>query len=67
MKTFRNANFTSRNYECINVVCCQAVSIEDAKLAIPTANWVECNESEISSRRMDHLWSQGGVKLFGWM
>ena len=65
MKTFRNANFVKRNYECTNVVCCRAGSIEEAKTAIPNANWIECSDKEIE--RMTQLWKVGGATLFGWM
>ena len=41
MKTFKNINFTKRNYECTNIVFCQA---ENA----PDTNWVECEEKEIT-------------------
>ena len=66
MKTFRNANFTTRNYECTNVVCCQADNIEQAQAASPNAKWVECSENEIKES-MSQLWIQGGVRFFGWM
>ena len=65
MKTFRNANFKTRNYECTNVVCCQASSLEAAQQVSPNAKWVECAASEVS--RMDNLWTQGGVTFFGWL
>ncbi len=58
MKTFRNKNFTKRNYECTNVVICQAESA-------PDANWIECDESEIKG--MAQLWTTNGVRFFGWM
>lgn len=64
-KTFRNANFKTRNYECTNVVCCQAPSLEAAQLANPNAKWVECKASEV--RSMETLWEQGGVVFFGWL
>ena len=65
--TYRNANFTKRNYDCTNIVCCEAESIEQARAASPNANWVLCDEGEITSRNMSHLWTQGGVRFFGWM
>jgi hypothetical protein len=67
MKTFRNANFTTRNYECTNIVCCQSATIEEARAVSPNANWIECAETEIASRKMSQLWIQGGVRLFGWL
>lgn len=63
--TFRNANFTKRNYECTNVVCCQAPSIQDAKEASPNANWIECGAEEVA--KLQALWRQGSVKFFGWL
>jgi len=65
MKTFRNANFVKRNYECTNVVCCQSENIEQAKIAMPGANWIECSEKEVE--RMTQLWKVGSATLFGWM
>jgi hypothetical protein len=65
--TYRNTKATKRNYDCTNVVFCQAESIEQARAASPNANWTPCDESEITSRNMSHLWTQGGVRFFGWM
>jgi len=67
MKTFRNANFKTRNYETTNVVCCQAETLDAAKAASPNANWIECSEKEITRGNMSQLWIQGGVRFFGWM
>jgi len=67
MKTFRNANFTSRNYECTNVVCCQTDNLAQAQAMMPGANWIECSEDEIIKGRMTQLWRQGDVCFFGWM
>jgi hypothetical protein len=58
MKTFKNKNFTKRNYECTNVVFCQAETA-------PDANWVECNENEIGN--CQQLWLQNGVRYFGYL
>jgi hypothetical protein len=60
MKTFKNINFTKRNYECTNVVFCQA---EKA----PDANWVECKEVEIELLKCSQLYRQGDVIYFGYM
>lgn len=67
MKTFHNSNIKTRNYDCTNVVCCQAESIELAAAVIPGADWKECSEDKIDSLKVHQLWIQGGVKLFGWM
>ena len=60
MKTFKNINFTKRNYECTNVVFCQA---ENA----PDTNWVECEEIEIELKKCDQLYKQGDVRYFGYV
>ncbi len=58
MKTFKNKNFISRNYEGMNVVFCVAI-------AAPDGNWIETSESIPAS--MVQLWIQDGVRYFGWM
>jgi len=65
--TYRNEAATKRNYECTNIVCCQAESIEQVQAESPNGKWTLCDDSEITSRNMSHLWTQGGVKFFGWM
>lgn len=60
MKTFKNINFTKRNYECTNVVFCKA---ENA----PDANWEECEEIEIELAKCDQLYKQDDVRYFGYM
>jgi len=60
MTTFKNKNFTKRNYECTNVVFCQAVTA-------PNDNWIECNESEIKAIGCYGLYVQDGVRYFGWL
>jgi hypothetical protein len=57
MKTFKNKNFTKRNYETANVVFCEA---ENA----PNENWVECSPEE---NTLTHLYTQDGVRYFGWL
>lgn len=57
MTTFKNKNFTKRNYDCTNVVFCQA---EQA----PNGNWIACDESEINC---DQLYIMDNVRYFGWM
>jgi hypothetical protein len=58
MKTFRNTNWTRRDYEGTNVIFCQA---EEA----PKAYWVECDEVEIG--KCQQLWIQDGVRYFGYL
>lgn len=58
MKTYRNKNFTKRDYECTNVVACIAESA-------PNDNYIECDESFISNMQM--LYAQNGVTYYGWL
>lgn len=57
MKSFKNKNFTKRNYECTNVVFCKAESA-------PNENWIECDESEINC---EQLWIENNVRYFGYL
>ena len=58
MKTFKNRNFTKRDYECTNVVACQAVSA-------PSADWVPCDGSVLDG--LTHLETVADVRYFGWL
>ena len=58
MTTFKNKNFTKRNYECTNVVFCQADTA-------PDSNWIETSEQMPST--MIQLFTQNGVRYFGWL
>lgn len=57
MKTFKNKNFTKRNYDCTNVVYCQAKTA-------PNENWIEVDSSE---NTLGQLWMENGVRYFGYM
>lgn len=58
MKTFKNKNFTKRNYECTNVVFCIGESA-------PNDNWIETTEAMPENIRP--LWIENGVQYFGWL
>ena len=60
MITFKNKNFTKRDYECTNVVFCQS------EIA-PNENWIECDESEIQEMKCNQLYTQAGVKYYGYL
>jgi len=60
MKTFKNINFTKRNYETTNIVFCQAETA-------PNENWLECNELEIDLLNCKQLYKQGDVRYFGYL
>jgi hypothetical protein len=58
MKTFKNKNWTRRDYESTNVVFCQC---ENA----PNDNWIECDEIEIG--KCQPLYTQDGVRYLGYL
>lgn len=58
MKTFRNKNFTERDYECTNLVACRAETA-------PAGNWEECEDSVLFG--LTQLYIQAGVRYFGWL
>ena len=60
MKTFKNTSFKTRNYDCTNLVFCQSETA-------PSENWIECDEVEISLMGCNHLYSQAGVRYFGFL
>jgi len=57
---FKNENFTQRDYECTNVVFCQAESA-------PNENWIECDEKELVNSRCGQLYIQADVRYFGYL
>lgn len=66
MKLFRNARFTTRNYECSNVVWCRADSAEQIQQAMPGSLWREVPEADLAASAQA-LWMLGPLAFFGWM
>jgi len=60
VKTFRNVNFKTRDYEATNIVACQARKA-------PGKEWEECDASIIEELNLTQLWIQGFVRFFGYM
>ena len=58
MNTYKNKNYTARNYECTNVIACVA---ENA----PDENWIKCSENVING--MQQLWVIAGVRYYGFL
>lgn len=58
MKTFKNKNFTKRDYECTNVVACVA---ENA----PDDNWIECDEEILNG--LDRIHTIAGACYYGYL
>ena len=57
-KTFTNTAWTKRDYECINIVACQAD-------VAPGPQWVEAAPEAV--RGLTMLYRQAGVTYFGHM
>ena len=58
MTTFKNTKFTRRDYECTNVVACEAETA-------PAEHYAPCDPSEL--RGLTHLWTERGVRYFGYL
>ncbi len=56
--TYRNAKWTTRDYECTNVVACVGLSA-------PGPNWVECDPAILEG--LTPLWIEHGVKYWGYL
>lgn len=57
MTTFKNIHFTVIYGDCTTIAFCQAVTA-------PSSDWVKCDASENNA---NHLYTQGGVRYFGWL
>jgi hypothetical protein len=60
MKAFKNKNFEKRNDNRTNLVFCQSENS-------PSENWVECDELELDCSDCIHLYTQAGVRYFGYL
>jgi hypothetical protein len=61
--TFRNKNWTKRNYECTNVVACEAE-------VAPAGNWVPVDQAYVEAilnRGGCQSWLAAGVRYYGWL
>ena len=67
MKTYRNLNFTKRDYECSNIVACQTALIPDAGGRFPGSSAIWGLSYESILKPLQPLWIQGGVQYFGWL
>lgn len=61
IKTYKNVNFTKRNYECTNIVFCQT------DRQVDETKWVECNEKAIKLLGCEQLYIQADVRFFGFL
>jgi hypothetical protein len=60
MTTFKNKQFTKRDYEATNIVFCRAESNPKEE------NWIEVSSEELEKSTCNHLFTQEGVQFFGW-
>jgi hypothetical protein len=58
LRVFRNVNFIKRDYECTNVVACQAE-------VRPGPEWVEADPAILA--KLTQLWILGDVRYFGYL
>jgi len=58
MKTFKNKNYTKRDYECANIVACVAESA-------PNDNYIEADEVILT--RLTLLYKENGVEYYGFL
>jgi len=58
MQTFKNIYYTSRNYDCTNIVACVAE-------VAPNDNWQPTDETVLAG--LEHLWTEGGVRFYGYL
>ena len=61
MKTFKNIHFIKRDYEATNIVFCQAETNPKEE------NWREVDASELEATTCSHLFTQDGIRFFGWL
>lgn len=64
-KVFINKNYTNRDYECTNIVMCESETNPDELV------WSEEHphalEHFLSKHRGQHLYTQAGVRFYGYM
>lgn len=61
MKTFKNINFKTRDYECTNRVACQSDTNPDTKM------WEECSATIIVLMGLNKLYTLNGVTYYGYL
>ncbi len=58
METFKNKNFTKRDYEATNIVACVADQA-------PNNNFERADRSILEG--LEKLWTEGKVIYYGWL
>lgn len=57
-KTYRNINFTKRNYDCMNIVACVSHKA-------PNSNYVE--DDKLILNGLDEIFRENGVQYYGFL
>ena len=65
MNTYRNANFTKRNYECTNIVACRTEHNPKERGDKRAINWEPAVEGVLTGLTM--LWICDGVEYWGYL
>ncbi len=60
MKTYRNIHYTTRDYECTNVLFCIAP-------AAPSPDWVECSIIEMERANVIRLYRIDDAIYYGYL
>lgn len=59
MNTFKNKNFTKRDYECTNIVAC----VSETAPETPDNRWQPAPDAILTG--LNKLWTISGVQYFG--
>jgi hypothetical protein len=61
MRTFRNTNFTRRDYEATNIVACVAETAPET----PDNRWQPADDAVLVG--LTQLWIERGVRYYGYL
>jgi len=66
MKVFKNTAFIKRNYDCTNVVACEAENNEMfQEMGLIPSNWVEGDRSILNG--LSQIYMRCGVRFYGYL
>lgn len=61
MQTFKNRNFTKRDYEATNIVACVAETAPET----PDNRWEPTDDAILA--KLTPLWIEAGVRFYGYL
>ena len=67
MPWYRNSNWTKRDYDCTNVVACEAPSKPDFGWNGAPADYWTPTSREFLPNRLEEIGSMKGVKFWGYL